>query len=97
MVSAAALRRAALKCSLAGNCSTDRASSSTAAWARRTAQSCVCTVGSGYVLWSNGECMRFQCNPLIQSNMLYTFDPKAMHHIVIKDQDIFEEPTWFTR
>lgn len=33
----------------------------------------------------------------IQSNMLYTFDPKAMHHIVIKDQDIFEEPTWFTR
>ncbi|EIW62374.1 cytochrome P450 [Trametes versicolor FP-101664 SS1] len=31
------------------------------------------------------------------SNMLYTFDPKAMHHIVIKDQDIFEEPTWFTR
>ncbi|OJT12108.1 Docosahexaenoic acid omega-hydroxylase CYP4F3 [Trametes pubescens] len=31
------------------------------------------------------------------SNVLYTFDPKAMHHIVIKDQDIFQESTWFTR
>ncbi|KAI0828708.1 cytochrome P450 [Trametes gibbosa] len=30
-------------------------------------------------------------------NMLYTFDPKAMHHIVIKDQDIFRESTWFSR
>ncbi|KAH9852304.1 cytochrome P450 [Lenzites betulinus] len=30
-------------------------------------------------------------------DMLYTFDPKAMHHIVIKDQDVFRESTWFSR
>ncbi|OJT12109.1 hypothetical protein TRAPUB_11334 [Trametes pubescens] len=30
-------------------------------------------------------------------NLLYTFDPKAMHLIVIKDQDVFQEATWFTR
>ncbi|KAI0324776.1 hypothetical protein GY45DRAFT_1340580 [Cubamyces sp. BRFM 1775] len=30
-------------------------------------------------------------------NILYTFDPKAMHHIVVKDQDSFQETTWFTR
>ncbi|KAI0828716.1 cytochrome P450 [Trametes gibbosa] len=30
-------------------------------------------------------------------NMLYTFDPKAMHHIVIQDQDIFRESAWFIR
>ncbi|KAI0631285.1 cytochrome P450 [Trametes polyzona] len=31
------------------------------------------------------------------SKVLYTFDPKAMHQIAIKDQDIFQESTWFTR
>ncbi|KAI0631283.1 cytochrome P450 [Trametes polyzona] len=31
------------------------------------------------------------------SNILYTFDPQAMHHIVMKDQDIFQESAWFTR
>ncbi|KAI0355902.1 cytochrome P450 [Trametes cingulata] len=30
-------------------------------------------------------------------NLLYTYDPKAMHHIAIKDQDVWQEPTWFTR
>ncbi|KAH9899159.1 cytochrome P450 [Cubamyces lactineus] len=30
-------------------------------------------------------------------NLLYTFDPKAMHHIAVKDQDIFQESRWFTR
>ncbi|KAI0644414.1 cytochrome P450 [Trametes meyenii] len=30
-------------------------------------------------------------------DILYTFDPKAMHHIVVKDQDIFEQATWFLR
>ena len=29
--------------------------------------------------------------------MLFVHDPKAMHHIAVKDQDIFEEATWFTR
>ena len=29
--------------------------------------------------------------------MLYIHDPKAMHHIAVKDMDIFEEATWFTR
>ncbi|KAI0666644.1 cytochrome P450 [Trametes maxima] len=28
-------------------------------------------------------------------DILYTYDPKAMHHIAVKDQDIFEEATWF--
>ena len=32
-----------------------------------------------------------------QRNMLYIHDPKAMHHIAVKDMDIFEEATWFTR
>ncbi|KAJ2986929.1 hypothetical protein NUW54_g9577 [Trametes sanguinea] len=30
-------------------------------------------------------------------NVLYTYDPKAMHHIVIKDQEVFQESNWFTR
>ncbi|KAL1948949.1 hypothetical protein VTO73DRAFT_10755 [Trametes versicolor] len=29
--------------------------------------------------------------------LLYTFDPKIMHHIVLKDQEVFQEATWFTR
>ncbi|PIL26726.1 cytochrome P450 [Ganoderma sinense ZZ0214-1] len=29
--------------------------------------------------------------------MLFVHDPKAMHHIAVKEQDIFEEATWFTR
>ena len=32
-----------------------------------------------------------------QQNILYTFDPKAMHHIAVKDQDVFQEARWFTR
>ncbi|KAF9043341.1 cytochrome P450 [Panaeolus papilionaceus] len=27
----------------------------------------------------------------MQENMLYTYDPKALHHILVKDQDIFEQ------
>ncbi|OSD05201.1 cytochrome P450 [Trametes coccinea BRFM310] len=30
-------------------------------------------------------------------NILYTYDPKAMHHIVIKDQEVFEASNWFIR
>ncbi|KAF7800123.1 hypothetical protein EIP86_011368 [Pleurotus ostreatoroseus] len=26
---------------------------------------------------------------------LYVFDPKALHHIIVKDQMIYEEPRWF--
>ncbi|KAI8972816.1 cytochrome P450 [Trametes punicea] len=29
--------------------------------------------------------------------ILFTFDPKAMHHIAIKDQDVFQESQWFIR
>ncbi|KAI0763492.1 cytochrome P450 [Trametes elegans] len=29
-------------------------------------------------------------------NLLYTYDPKAMLHIAVKDQDIFQEAKWFT-
>ena len=25
---------------------------------------------------------------------LYVFDPKALHHIIVKDQAIFEEAPW---
>ena len=32
-----------------------------------------------------------------QRKMLFVHDPKAMHHILVRDQDIFEEVTWFTR
>ena len=27
--------------------------------------------------------------------MLYVFDPTAMHHIIVKDQHVFEETRWF--
>ncbi|KAI0641556.1 cytochrome P450 [Trametes meyenii] len=30
-------------------------------------------------------------------DIIYTFDPKAMHHIAVKDQEIFQEAMWFTR
>ncbi|KAI0641314.1 cytochrome P450 [Trametes meyenii] len=30
-------------------------------------------------------------------DILYTYDPKTMHHIAVKDQDIFQEATWFIR
>ena len=33
----------------------------------------------------------------LQRKMLYIHDPKAMHHIAVKDQEIFEEATWFSR
>lgn len=26
--------------------------------------------------------------------MLYVFDPVAMHNIIIKDQDVFEQAAW---
>ncbi len=29
--------------------------------------------------------------------MLYVFDPLAMHNIIVKDQYIFEEATWFIK
>nr|VWO94673.1 Acyl-CoA ligase AFT1-1 (EC (AF-toxin biosynthesis protein 1-1) [Ganoderma boninense] len=29
--------------------------------------------------------------------LLFVHDPKAMHHISVKEQDVFEEATWFTR
>ncbi|KAI0760700.1 cytochrome P450 [Fomes fomentarius] len=29
--------------------------------------------------------------------MLYIFDPVALHHVVVKDQHIFEEPHWLTK
>ncbi|KAI0370603.1 cytochrome P450 [Pilatotrama ljubarskyi] len=34
---------------------------------------------------------------MLGGSLLYTYDPKAMHHIAIKDQEIFQETTWFTR
>ncbi|EDR09194.1 uncharacterized protein LACBIDRAFT_326593 [Laccaria bicolor S238N-H82] len=32
---------------------------------------------------------------LFGENQLYVFDPKALHHIVVKDQHIYEETTPF--
>ncbi len=26
--------------------------------------------------------------------MLYVFDPVAMHNIIVKDQDVFEQAAW---
>lgn len=31
-----------------------------------------------------------------QSRILFVFDPKALNHIVTKDQKVYEEPSWFT-
>jgi hypothetical protein len=32
-----------------------------------------------------------------QARCLYVFDPKALSSIVMKDQMLYEEPTWFSR
>ncbi|KAJ8473556.1 hypothetical protein ONZ51_g7793 [Trametes cubensis] len=53
--------------------------------------------------WAYHRGLGEQYGPVVRINgkfgqkILYTFDPKAMHHIVIKDQDIFQETHWFTR
>ncbi|KAF9043342.1 cytochrome P450 [Panaeolus papilionaceus] len=41
-------------------------------------------------LWETyGRVIRFK--GLFGENMLYTYDPKALHHILVKDQDVFEQ------
>ncbi|PPQ74553.1 hypothetical protein CVT24_004347 [Panaeolus cyanescens] len=41
-------------------------------------------------LWNNyGRVIRFR--GMVGENMLYTYDPKALHHILVKDQDVFEQ------
>ena len=30
-----------------------------------------------------------------QDKQLYVTDPKALHHIIVKDQHVYEEPSWF--
>lgn len=35
---------------------------------------------------------RIDLSYLFQTNSLYVFDPKALHHIIVKDQHIFGEP-----
>lgn len=32
-----------------------------------------------------------------QAKGLYVFDPKALNHIIVKDQMVYEEPRWFIR
>ena len=29
--------------------------------------------------------------------MLYVFEPTALHHIIVKDQHIYEEAEWFIK
>lgn len=29
--------------------------------------------------------------------MLYVFEPTALHHIIVKDQHIYEEAAWFIK
>ncbi|KAJ7475709.1 cytochrome P450 [Mycena latifolia] len=36
-------------------------------------------------------------NALFGGKQLYVFDPKALHQILVKDQDIFEEPDWLIK
>ncbi|KAI0684490.1 cytochrome P450 monooxygenase [Cytidiella melzeri] len=33
-------------------------------------------------------------NGILGDKMLFTYDPKAMQHMLLKDQQAFEEPTW---
>lgn len=40
---------------------------------------------------------RWMLNVFLQSNLLYVSDPKALQHIVVKDQHIFEEPMSFLK
>jgi len=35
--------------------------------------------------------------PLPQDEQVYVSDPKALYHIVLKDQDVFEETEYFTK
>ena len=30
-----------------------------------------------------------------QTQSLYVYDPKALNHIILKDQYIYDEPGWF--
>lgn len=34
---------------------------------------------------------------ILKTSVLYVFDPKALHHIVVKDQYIFEETPIFLK
>lgn len=29
--------------------------------------------------------------------MLYVFDPDVLHHIIVKEQHVFEEAAWFIK
>ena len=29
--------------------------------------------------------------------MLYVFDPVALHHIIVKEQHVYEETAWFIK
>ncbi|KAI0347457.1 cytochrome P450 [Trametopsis cervina] len=40
-----------------------------------------------------GAVVRF--NGLFNSRALYVYDPLALQHIVVRDQNVFEEPYWF--
>ena len=31
---------------------------------------------------------------LHQHRMLYVFDPKALHHVILKDADVYDLPEW---
>ena len=33
----------------------------------------------------------------VQQKLLFVHDPKAMHYIAVKEQEIFQEAEWFTR
>ncbi|KAJ7908519.1 hypothetical protein B0H13DRAFT_2331282 [Mycena leptocephala] len=48
---------------------------------------------------SSGTCEKYdggviRINGLLGEQQLYIFDPKSLHQILVKDQDIFEEPSY---
>ena len=39
----------------------------------------------------------FAYNVAPQRKILYTYDPRAMHSVVVKDQYSYEQPDWFIK
>lgn len=33
---------------------------------------------------------------IVQERLLYVYDPKALHSIMVKDQHVYEKPSWLT-
>ena len=52
---------------------------------------------SGYAVICCRDRIHSELIVTLQHRMLYIFDPDAMHNVIVKDQYIYEEATWFIK